>query len=197
MKKVYSSKAGTTVYALTPEQLSVFQEAGYQTPTPEQVIADAANIQLTPPEGARALVVFNFKSGIFSVRVKTLLLAPGETSGFVGELIAADVLRQMAQQADPDRYKPVTQHTTAAAPVPLTSEPTGPAIGPENPAAAAGEALFTAPAADQSARAGIESAISDMFKTALLNAFNKSTEKAAGNVRTPTAQASAGPEVAE
>lgn len=186
MKKVYSSKAGTTVYALTPEQLSVFQEAGYQTPTPEQVIADAANIQLIPPEGARALVVFNFKTGIFSVRVKTLLLAPGETSGFVGELIAADVLRQMAQQADPDRYKPVTQPATAAAPVPFTSEPTGPAMGPENPAAARA-ALFTAPAADQSARAGIESAISDMFKTALLNAFNKSMEKAAGSVRPPAA----------
>lgn len=41
MKKVYSKKVGGEVFALAPEQLEVFRNAGYQTPAPEEVIADA------------------------------------------------------------------------------------------------------------------------------------------------------------
>ena len=41
MKRVYSKKMGGEVFALAPEQLDVFKQAGYKTPTPEEVIADA------------------------------------------------------------------------------------------------------------------------------------------------------------
>ena len=33
MKKVYSQKASTEVFALAPEQLAVFKSAGYETPS--------------------------------------------------------------------------------------------------------------------------------------------------------------------
>ncbi|MDY2976452.1 MAG: hypothetical protein SOR90_02810 [Oscillospiraceae bacterium] len=32
MKKVYSKRIGTEVFALAPEQLDVFKKAGYKTP---------------------------------------------------------------------------------------------------------------------------------------------------------------------
>ena len=70
MKKVYSKKLGGEVFALAPEQLEVFQNAGYQTPAPEEVIADAAAVKIEPPEGKRAYVVFDFKTGAFKVRTK-------------------------------------------------------------------------------------------------------------------------------
>lgn len=41
MKKVYSKKLGAEAYALAPEQLEVFRQAGYYAPKPEEVIADA------------------------------------------------------------------------------------------------------------------------------------------------------------
>lgn len=61
MKKVYSQKASTEVFALAPEQLAVFKSAGYETPTAEEAIADAGAVKLTPPEGKRAYVAFDFK----------------------------------------------------------------------------------------------------------------------------------------
>ena len=203
MKKVYSSKAKTTVYALSPEQLKVFRDAGYQTSTPEQVIADAANTRLIPPDGARALAIFDFNTGVFSVRVKTSILGPGETSNFVGEVVAADMLRLMAEQADPDRQLAAVPHNVAA-------QPTGQVTGPANPAGAgpwtappmaqAGMLpVNVAPVAGQSADTGLglDKMMTDMFRVALLNAFNKSIEKAAGDMQAPAAQVIAGPEVAE
>ena len=71
MKKVYSKKLGGEVFALAPEQLEVFRNAGYQTPAPEEVIADAGEATLTPPEDKRAYVVLNLKSGEFAVRVRS------------------------------------------------------------------------------------------------------------------------------
>lgn len=59
MKKVYSKKLGGEVFALAPEQLEIFRNAGYQTPAPEEVIADAGEATLTPPEERRAYVVLN------------------------------------------------------------------------------------------------------------------------------------------
>ena len=55
MKKVYSQKASTEVFALAPEQLAVFKSAGYETPTAEEVIADAGAVRLTPPAGVCGL----------------------------------------------------------------------------------------------------------------------------------------------
>ena len=55
MKKVYSKKVGGEVFALAPEQLEVFRNAGYQTPAPEEVIADAgAATAYVPKEMAEA-----------------------------------------------------------------------------------------------------------------------------------------------
>ena len=44
MKKVYSQKASTEVFALAPEQLVIFKSAGYETPTAEEAIADAGAV---------------------------------------------------------------------------------------------------------------------------------------------------------
>ena len=78
MKKVYSKKVGGEVFALAPEQLEVFRNAGYQTPAPEEVIADAGAAMLTPPEDKRAYVVLNLKSGEFAVRVRSCTLKGNE-----------------------------------------------------------------------------------------------------------------------
>lgn len=80
MKKVYSQKASTEVFALAPEQLVIFKSAGYETPTAEEAIADAGAVKLTPPEGKRAYVAFDFKKGEFFVRVKTCTLRGNEYS---------------------------------------------------------------------------------------------------------------------
>lgn len=105
MKKVYSQKASTEVFALAPEQLAVFKSAGYETPTAEEAIADAGTVKLTPPEGKRAYVAFDFKAGEFFVRVKTCTLRGNEYSALVKELIEAALLRGQVVQADPDRPK--------------------------------------------------------------------------------------------
>ena len=89
MKKVYSKKLGGEVFALAPEQLEVFRNAGYQTPTPEEVIADAGEATLTPPEDKRAYVVLNLKSGEFAVRVRSCTLKGSEYSAVVGEIVQA------------------------------------------------------------------------------------------------------------
>lgn len=106
MKKVYSKKVGGEVFALAPEQLEVFRNAGYQTPAPEEVIADAGAAMLTPPEDKRAYVVLNLKSGEFAVRVRSCTLKGNEFSAVVGEIVQAGVLKRLAEQADPDRPKP-------------------------------------------------------------------------------------------
>ena len=105
MKKVYSQKASTEVFALAPEQLAIFKSARYETPTAEEAIADAGAVKLTPPEGKRAYVAFNFKAGEFFVRVKTCTLRGNEYSVLIKELVEAALLRGRVIQADPDRPK--------------------------------------------------------------------------------------------
>lgn len=106
MKKAYSKRAGAEVFALAPEQLAVFQQSGYKVSTPEEVIADAGTVKLEPPEGKRAYVVFNFKTGDFSVRVRTCTIKNGkETGEIVGEIVQAGILKRLAENADPDRPK--------------------------------------------------------------------------------------------
>ena len=105
MKKVYSQKASTEVFALAPEQLAIFKSARYETPTAEEAIADAGAVKLTPPEGKRAYVAFDFKKGEFFVRVKTCTLRGNEYSVLVKELVEAALLRGRVIQADPDRPK--------------------------------------------------------------------------------------------
>ena len=105
MKKVYSQKASTEVFALAPEQLAIFKSAGYETPTAEEAIADAGAVKLTPPEGKRAYVAFDFKAGEFFVRVKTCTLRGNEYGALVGEIVKAALLKGQAERADPDRPK--------------------------------------------------------------------------------------------
>ena len=116
MKKVYSKKLGGEVFALAPEQLEVFRNAGYQTPAPEEVIADAGAATLTPPEDKRAYVVLNLKSGEFAVRVRSCTLKGSEYSAVVGEIVQAGLLKRLAEQADPDRPKPAAPAAGAASP---------------------------------------------------------------------------------
>lgn len=106
MKKAYSKRAGAEVFALDAAQLEVFKKSGYEVSTPEEVIADAGEVKLVPPEGKRAYVVFNFKTGVFSVRVRTCTLKNGkETGELVGEIVQAGILKRLAENADPDRPK--------------------------------------------------------------------------------------------
>lgn len=120
MKKVYSKRAGAEVFALSPEQLAVFQKYGYKTSTPEEVIADAGAIALEPPEGARAYVVFNFKTGVFAVRVRTFTVKNGsEIGAVVGEIVQAGITKRLAETADPDR--PKAEPIAAGAGSPLAS----------------------------------------------------------------------------
>lgn len=116
MKKVYSKKLGGEVFALAPEQLEVFRNAGYKTPTPEEVIADAGEAMLVPPEDKRAYVVLNLKSGEFAVRVRACTLKGNEASALVGEIVQAGILKKLAEQADPDRPKPAAPAAGASSP---------------------------------------------------------------------------------
>ena len=116
MKKVYSQKASTEVFALAPEQLAIFKSAGYETQTAEEAIADAGAVRLTPPEGKRAYVAFDFKAGEFFVRVKTCTLRGNEYSALVKELIEAALLRGQVVQADPDRPKALLRRRERTSP---------------------------------------------------------------------------------
>lgn len=118
MKKVYSKKLGAEAYALAPEQLEVFRQAGYSVPKPEEVIADAGAAILTPPEGARAYVVMNLKSGEFSVRVRGCTVKGADASALVGEIVKAGIVKSLAERADPDR--PKMDNAPAAAPTGLS-----------------------------------------------------------------------------
>lgn len=114
MKKVYSKKAGAEVFALAPEQLEVFRQAGYKTPSPEEVIADAGAALLVPPEDKRAYVVLNLKTGEFAVRVRACTLKGKEASALVGEIVQAGMVKSLAEKADPDRPKPAAPTAPAA-----------------------------------------------------------------------------------
>jgi hypothetical protein len=141
MKKAYSKRAGTEVFALAPEQIAVFRAAGYETPTEAEAIADAGAVKLTPPESARAYVAFDFKTGEFFVRVRTCTLKGNEVGALVGEIVQAAVTKRRAETADPDRPK---------------AEPTSAADGAAKPSAlgnAIGEALKKALLAALSASA--------------------------------------------
>lgn len=118
MKKVYSQRAGTEVFALAPEQLEAFKNSGYETPTAAEAIADAGAIKITPPEGKRAYVAFDFKKGEFFVRVRTCTLRGNEVGGLVGEIVQAAITKSMVERADPDRPKAEpTQKTGASSPL--------------------------------------------------------------------------------
>lgn len=93
MKKLYSKKLGGEAFALDAAQLDTLKKAGYTVPSPEEVIADAAAVKIEPPEGKRAYVVFDFKTGAFKVRTRTQTLAESEVGGFVGEVVSAAILR--------------------------------------------------------------------------------------------------------
>lgn len=108
MKKLYSKKIGGGAFALDAAQLDLFKQNGYTVPSPEEVIADAA-VHIEPPEGKRAYVVFDFKTGVFSVRARTATLNGKEVGSFVGEVVQAALLCRFLEQADPDRPKADTK----------------------------------------------------------------------------------------
>ena len=109
MKKLYSKKLGGEVFALDAAQLDILKKAGYTVPSPEEVIADAAAVKIEPPEGARAYVVFDFKTGAFAVRTRTQTLTDNEVGGFV----SAAILSNFVERADPDRPKEATPATAS------------------------------------------------------------------------------------
>lgn len=105
MKKLYSKKLGGEAFALDAAQLDTLKKAGYTVPSPEEVIADAAAVKIEPPEGKRAYVVFDFKTGAFKVRTRTQTLAENEVGGFVGEVVSAAILCGFVERADMDKPK--------------------------------------------------------------------------------------------
>ena len=105
MKKLYSKKLGGEAFALDAAQLDTLKKAGYTVPSPEEVIADAAAVKIEPPEGKRAYVVFDFKTGAFKVRTRTQTLAESEVGGFVGEVVSAAILCGFVERADMDKPK--------------------------------------------------------------------------------------------
>lgn len=113
MKKLYSKKLGGEAFALDAAQLDTLKKAGYTVPSPEEVIADAAAVKIEPPEGARAYVVFDFKTGAFAVRTRTQTLTDNEVGGFVGEVVSAAILSNFVERADQDRPKEATPATAS------------------------------------------------------------------------------------
>ena len=89
MKKLYSKKLGGEAFALDAAQLDILKKAGYTVPSPEEVIADAAAVKIEPPEGARAYVVFDFKTGAFAVRTRTQTLTDNEVGGSTASYVTA------------------------------------------------------------------------------------------------------------
>lgn len=115
MKKLYSKKLGGEAFALDAAQLDILKKAGYTVPSPEEVIADAAAVKIEPPEGKRAYVVFDFKTGAFAVRTRTQTLKDSEVGGFVGEVVSAAILCNFVERADPDRQKAEAPAASASA----------------------------------------------------------------------------------
>lgn len=105
MKKVYSSKLKAEVFALAPEQLKIFAQSGYKTPDAAEVIADAGAAIIEPPADKRAYVVFNFKSGAFSVRVRGCTVKSAAAGALVGEIVQAALTAKLLENADPDKPK--------------------------------------------------------------------------------------------
>ena len=114
MKKLYSKKLGGEAFALDAAQLDILKKAGYTVPSPEEVIADAAAVKIEPPEGTRAYVVFDFRTGAFAVRTRTQTLKDSEVGGFVGEVVSAAILCNFVERADPDRPKAEAPAATAS-----------------------------------------------------------------------------------
>jgi hypothetical protein len=65
MKKLYSKKLGGEAFALDAAQLDTLKKAGYTVPSPEEVIADAAEVKIEPTEGKRAYVDFDIQDRRF------------------------------------------------------------------------------------------------------------------------------------
>lgn len=128
MKKVYSKKLGAEAYALAPEQLDVLRDAGYSVPSPADVIADAGAAVITPPEGARAYVVMNLKTGEFSVRARSCTLrSKTELGEFSGEVVRAGMVKALVERADPDGATLKKQETPdAESSAPATDPPVVP-----------------------------------------------------------------------
>lgn len=116
MKKLYSKKIGGEAFALDAAQLDLFKQNGYTVPSPEEVIADAA-VHIEPPEGKRAYVVFDFKTGVFSVRARTATLDAKQVGGFVGEVVQAALLCRFLENADQDRPKADTASADKLSPL--------------------------------------------------------------------------------
>lgn len=106
MKKVYSKRLGGEVFALAPQQLEIFRQAGYRTPTPEEVIADAGAATLIPPAGKKAYVAMNLRSGEFAIRVRGCTLKGNEPKALIADIVQAGIVMKLAVQADPDGPKP-------------------------------------------------------------------------------------------
>lgn len=144
MKKLYSKKLGGEAFALDAAQLDTLKKAGYTVPSPEEVIADAAAVKIEPPEGKRAYVVFDFKTGAFKVRTRTQTLAESEVGGFVGEVVSAAILCGFVERADMDNPK---------ADAPATPTTASPLVNMLRDAFLRAANNKTAPAADKPAEA--------------------------------------------
>lgn len=144
MKKLYSKKLGGEAFALDAAQLDTLKKAGYTVPSPEEVIADAAAVKIEPPEGKRAYVVFDFKTGAFKVRTRTQTLAESEVGGFVGEVVSAAILCGFVERADMDKPK---------ADAPATPTTASPLVNMLRDAFLRAANNKTAPAADKPAEA--------------------------------------------
>jgi len=105
MKRYYSKTLKDEAYVLAPEQLEVFKSAGYETPTPEECIADMGAAKIIPPEGARVYVAFLCRTGEFVVRVRSAVLHGDEPAKFIGEMTKAMMIKRLAEVKDPDRPK--------------------------------------------------------------------------------------------
>lgn len=144
MKKLYSKKLGGEAFALDAAQLDTLKKAGYTVPSPEEVIADAAAVKIEPPEGKRAYVVFDFKTGAFKVRTRTQTLSESEVGGFVGEVVSAAILCGFVERADMDNPK---------ADAPATPTTASPLVNMLRDAFFRAANNKTAPAADKPAEA--------------------------------------------
>lgn len=105
MKKLYSKKLGGEAFALDAAQLDTLKRPVIPCRARKEVIADAAAAKIEPPEGKRAYVVFDFKTGAFKVRTRTQTLAESEVGGFVGEVVSAAILCGFVERADMDNPK--------------------------------------------------------------------------------------------
>lgn len=104
----------------------MLRDAGYSVPSPADVIADAGAAVITPPEGARAYVVMNLKTGEFSVRTRSCTLRnKTELGEFSGEVVRAGMVKALVERADPDRRRRRNRKRPTQSPArPPTARPT-------------------------------------------------------------------------